>query len=616
MPQTDFNQQEQLAEARRLRRLEQRKRQRVQIRLVLFVLLIIAVLSAVLIFRGCRADKTAANQPSAPKAASNQITTEPDLTITVAAVGDIMIDDDLLAAALQEKWDIRLLAQLRRRRGHDRLRRPHARQSRAELRGRTLRLRHRQRAGIFAMALAGVGFDVVQTANSASIQNGLRPAKHHPILKRRRHRPRRHLCCKQRQIGKRRRPAPQCLRPQGSHPRLYQGPRWPLSLPHGSEYAVDLLYTDYATDFDKIATDAINRSLDAANALQPDVILAMLHWGSESDRTVTASQERIAKLLFAGGVDAIIGTHSHIVGPMETSSVTTDAGKDKTCFVAYSLGNFYSTMDSSVATNCRDGVVLNLSFTKNGETGETALSGVSYTPTYFADHGEDASPRYEILPRPHRHHHEPLPFAERRHDRYHRPSAHLYAVRLRFRQMMIIQKLPLPYAARAVCYLLLRNPTATMIAASSTAALMPSQIQPDVPPALSCAGVSLLPPPGGLKLCAVPSGGLKFPSMPSGGVKPLLSSGRSGGVCPSVSSVFPRSKPRPPPLFIVPMSESVSPLASTAVSSPASCAATASLRSWQNVRSAAAPVSNSSAVQNFVGSFFDIRRDQGYMPRR
>ena len=53
--------------------------------------------------------------------------------------------------------------------------------------------------------------------------------------------------------------------------------------------------------------------------------------------------------------------------------------------------------------------------------------------------------------------------------------------------MIIIQKPPLPYAARAVCYLLLRNPTATMIAASSTAALMPSQIQPDVPSALSCA---------------------------------------------------------------------------------------------------------------------------------
>ena len=104
------------------------------------------------------------------------------------------------------------------------------------------------------------------------------------------------------------------------------------------------------------------------------------------------------KLSFENGVDAIIGSHSHIVGPMEQEQVTTVDGAQKTCFVAYSLGNFYSTMDSSVATNCRDGVVLNLSFTKNGETGETALSGVSYTPTYFADHGEDASPRYEILP--------------------------------------------------------------------------------------------------------------------------------------------------------------------------------------------------------------------------
>lgn len=104
MPQTDFNQQEQLAEARRLRRLEQRKRQRVQIRPCALRPAHHAVLSArLLIFRGCRADKTAANQPSAPKAASNQITTEPDLTITVAAVGDIMIDDDLLAAALPRK---------------------------------------------------------------------------------------------------------------------------------------------------------------------------------------------------------------------------------------------------------------------------------------------------------------------------------------------------------------------------------------------------------------------------------------------------------------------------------------------------------------------------------
>ena len=87
MPQTEFNQKQQLDEARRLRRLEQRRRQRVQIRLVLFVLLIIAVLSIVLIVRGCRADK-AAPKDDTPKTGAALVTTEPDTTITIAAVGE------------------------------------------------------------------------------------------------------------------------------------------------------------------------------------------------------------------------------------------------------------------------------------------------------------------------------------------------------------------------------------------------------------------------------------------------------------------------------------------------------------------------------------------------
>ena len=46
--------------------------------------------------------------------------------------------------------------------------------------------------------------------------------------------------------------------------------------PEGEEYAVDVLYTDYASDFNKINTDAIVDSVNAAKALQPDVIVAML----------------------------------------------------------------------------------------------------------------------------------------------------------------------------------------------------------------------------------------------------------------------------------------------------------------------------------------------------
>ena len=171
-----------------------------------------------------------------------------------------------------------------------------------------------------------------------------------------------------------------------------------LTLPEGEEYAVDVLYEDYASDFNKINESAILDSVNAAKALQPDVIVAMLHWGSESDSAVTDSQKKIKNLLFENGVDAIIGSHSHIVGPMEEEQVTTVDGEEKMCFVAYSLGNFFSAMDDSYAKNCRESVVLNLSFTKNGQTGATQLSGVTYTPIYIMDHGEGKDPRYEILP--------------------------------------------------------------------------------------------------------------------------------------------------------------------------------------------------------------------------
>ena len=172
-----------------------------------------------------------------------------------------------------------------------------------------------------------------------------------------------------------------------------------LQLPEGAEYAVNLLYKDYSTDYEKLDMSALLDSVDAAKALKPDIILVMLHWGSEATLEPTRTQESIAKQLFERGADAIIGSHSHLVGRMETMDITTDDGKEKTCFVAYSLGNFFSSQSSSYASGCEESVILNLQFTKNGETGETALTNVSYTPLYLLDSGKDADgSRYEILP--------------------------------------------------------------------------------------------------------------------------------------------------------------------------------------------------------------------------
>ena len=121
----------------------------------------------------------------------------------------------------------------------------------------------------------------------------------------------------------------------------------------------------------------------------------MLHWGSEYDFTVSSTQDEITELLFKNGVDVILGSHSHFVGPMKMMDVETTDGDKKQCFVAYSLGNFISSMTKQYT---QESVILNLEFTKDGKTGDTTISNVNYTPLYVVDRGEGAERRFEVLP--------------------------------------------------------------------------------------------------------------------------------------------------------------------------------------------------------------------------
>ena len=121
----------------------------------------------------------------------------------------------------------------------------------------------------------------------------------------------------------------------------------------------------------------------------------MLHWGGEYDIEPVDTQTQIADLMFKNGVDVILGSHSHVVGPMQMKTVQTVDGETKDCFVAYSLGNFISSMTKEYTM---ESVILNLEFTKSGETGKTSISNVSYTPIYVVDHGEGSDVRFEVLP--------------------------------------------------------------------------------------------------------------------------------------------------------------------------------------------------------------------------
>ena len=145
-----------------------------------------------------------------------------------------------------------------------------------------------------------------------------------------------------------------------------------MALPAGNEGCVNILYEDYATDYQTVDTAAITRVLDAAAKEKPDLTVALLHWGSEYNDNVSESQQRILKLLTEEGVDAVIGTHSHYVQKMQLD-------KETGTFVAYSLGDFAG---DAARSGSEYSVVLELEITKDDETGETAITGYSYTPIF------------------------------------------------------------------------------------------------------------------------------------------------------------------------------------------------------------------------------------------
>lgn len=76
---------------------------------------------------------------------------------------------------------------------------------------------------------------------------------------------------------------------------------------------------------------------DVANAKTvSDVVIVSAHWGDENTQEVNEMQRTYAQLFADLGVDVVIGTHPHILQPIEW---VTGANQNQT-LVVYSLGNF------------------------------------------------------------------------------------------------------------------------------------------------------------------------------------------------------------------------------------------------------------------------------------
>lgn len=156
-----------------------------------------------------------------------------------------------------------------------------------------------------------------------------------------------------------------------------------ISVPDAKSFAVNL-----------IDDDLILKQISLAKEQKPDLICASMHWGIEYQTKQNAEQERLANLLFTNGVDVILGSHPHVLQPMEKKTITLEDGSTKDCFVIYSLGNF---MSGQTQTNTRNSIILNMTFTKSGETENTTIDTVSYIPIYMYKSSSGSVQRYKVL---------------------------------------------------------------------------------------------------------------------------------------------------------------------------------------------------------------------------
>ena len=151
-------------------------------------------------------------------------------------------------------------------------------------------------------------------------------------------------------------------------------------LPAGNDNLVNILYEDYASTYDKIDRNRITSVLKAVEAEKPDITIALLHWGSEYNDDISDTQKSIVNLMKKQGVDVIIGTHPHTVQAIEYDEL---AGT----LVAYSLGDFFGDA-SRGGTNYS--IILDLEITKDSSTGTSKVTNYSYTPIYTVSEAESA----------------------------------------------------------------------------------------------------------------------------------------------------------------------------------------------------------------------------------
>lgn len=130
-----------------------------------------------------------------------------------------------------------------------------------------------------------------------------------------------------------------------------------------------------------------------------EAVVFYMHWGEEYQLSANTWQKSIAQKLSNMGVDVIVGSHPHVVQPIELI-YSEDSQNTTVCI--YSMGNAISNqrqelMDSCPSGHTEDGMLFYYTFEKYGD-GTVELGGVDIIPVWVNKYRGGSGYQYTMYP--------------------------------------------------------------------------------------------------------------------------------------------------------------------------------------------------------------------------
>ena len=94
----------------------------------------------------------------------------------------------------------------------------------------------------------------------------------------------------------------------------------------------------------KLQFNKLKNDVEKSRNEGAELIIVMPHWGKEYSLKINEYQKKWTKIFFELGVDLVIGTHPHVIQPVE---VIEDKKRNKKMYVFYSIGNFINYTSES-----------------------------------------------------------------------------------------------------------------------------------------------------------------------------------------------------------------------------------------------------------------------------